>query len=190
MPPRSSRPHQPVVQFPATGDAELGLPAYDAIKQRAAAVQSDGAGPPPRLLAGDRAHLEALLRDFKRSGVVKDQALALYVNNKVRPDSGHPDTSADTQASPADSGQRIARLQACELLRTRAHPTPSQLYAKAVGQFKDFLRDGMDAELGAALRTLRPGPDAQQALFPYFAQFVLERYVDDITAYRCWELQL
>jgi ATP-dependent RNA helicase SUPV3L1/SUV3 len=42
----------------------------------------------------------------------------------------------------------------------------------------------MDAELGGALCALRPGDAAQQALFPYFAQFVLERYVDDIKAYR------
>lgn len=48
----------------------------------------------------------------------------------------------------------------------------------------------------ARLLTLRPPPSttsstpkagqaAQEALFPYFAQFVLEQYTDDIKAYRC-----
>ena len=29
------------------------------------------------------------------------------------------------------------------------------------------------------------GEASQEALFPYFAQFVLERYTEDIKAYRC-----
>lgn len=32
---------------------------------------------------------------------------------------------------------------------------------------------------------LQPGEAAQEALFPYFAQWVLETYTDDIKAYRC-----
>ena len=31
---------------------------------------------------------------------------------------------------------------------------------------------------------MQHGEDSQQALFPYFAQFVLERYMADIKAYR------
>ena len=35
------------------------------------------------------------------------------------------------------------------------------------------------------LRALQPGAASNQELFPYFAQFVLERYTQEIKDYRC-----
>ncbi|KAI7846490.1 hypothetical protein COHA_000025 [Chlorella ohadii] len=60
----------------------------------------------------------------------------------------------------------------------------SKLYAEAVPQFHEWLLAGMDGQLRDALMGLQAGPAAQEALFPLFAQFVLERYTDDIKAYR------
>ncbi|KAL4457773.1 hypothetical protein ABPG75_012638 [Micractinium tetrahymenae] len=60
----------------------------------------------------------------------------------------------------------------------------SKLYAEAVPQFQEFLLAAMDGELRAGLLQLQPGEASQEALFPYFAQFVLERYMEDIKAYR------
>jgi hypothetical protein len=67
----------------SSNDPEPGLPPYEAVKQRAAAAQSHCSDTPLQLGSGDRARFDALLRDFQRSGAVKDQALALYVNSKV-----------------------------------------------------------------------------------------------------------
>ncbi|KAL4443033.1 hypothetical protein ABPG77_008524 [Micractinium sp. CCAP 211/92] len=60
----------------------------------------------------------------------------------------------------------------------------SKLYAEAVPKFREFLLAAMDSDLRAALLQLQPGEASQEALFPYFAQFVLERYMEDIKAYR------
>lgn len=120
------------------------LPPYELVKQRAAAAAAQGGGAEARplleLWAGELARFDALMRNFRNSGAVKDQALALYVNSK--------------------------------------------LYAEAVPRFQEFLLAAMDPELCSALMQLQHGEDSQQALFPYFAQFVLERYMADIKAYR------
>ncbi|KAL4858025.1 DExH-box ATP-dependent RNA helicase DExH18 [Chlorella vulgaris] len=60
----------------------------------------------------------------------------------------------------------------------------SKLYRQAIPEFKDFLVAAMDRELWRGLRQLQAGESSQQALFPYFAQFVLERYTPEIKAYR------
>lgn len=63
------------------------LPSYEQLQQRAAAAQrGDGGEAQPllQLAPGEAAYVEGLLRNFKNSGAVKDQALALYVNSKVR----------------------------------------------------------------------------------------------------------
>lgn len=59
-----------------------------------------------------------------------------------------------------------------------------QLYRQAIPEFKTFLVSAMDRELWRGLRQLQAGESSQQALFPYFAQFVLERYTPEIKAYR------
>ncbi|PRW56167.1 ATP-dependent RNA helicase mitochondrial [Chlorella sorokiniana] len=60
----------------------------------------------------------------------------------------------------------------------------SKLYAEAMPQFQEWLLAGMDGQLRDALMSMQVGQAAQEALFPYFAQFVLERYMEDIKAYR------
>lgn len=64
------------------------LPPYELVKQRAAAAAAQGGGAEARplleLWAGELARFDALMRNFRNSGAVKDQALALYVNSKVR----------------------------------------------------------------------------------------------------------
>lgn len=58
------------------------LPPYQELEARAAAAAD---GTPLLVLApGERSHFDRLLRSFQLSGAVKDQALALYVNSKVR----------------------------------------------------------------------------------------------------------
>ncbi|PSC71656.1 ATP-dependent RNA helicase mitochondrial [Micractinium conductrix] len=59
-----------------------------------------------------------------------------------------------------------------------------KLYAAAAPKFHDFLLAAMDPQLCAALLRLQPGAGVQEALFPLFAQFVLERYTAEIKAYR------
>ena len=63
----------------------------------------------------------------------------------------------------------------------------AKLYTAATQAFREWLLAGMDTQLRDGLLALQPGPAAQEALFPYFAQFVLDRYTDDIKAYR-WGL--
>lgn len=60
----------------------------------------------------------------------------------------------------------------------------AKLYAEATKAFRQFLLAGMDAGLRDALLALHPDPGSQEALFPYFAQFALDRYTKDIRAYR------
>lgn len=59
------------------------LPDYGELRQRAAAVE---ARPDLQLelLPGELEHFKATLRHFQHSAAVKDQALGLYVNAKVR----------------------------------------------------------------------------------------------------------
>lgn len=59
--------------------AGRALPQYGQLHARVAAGSE-----PLALPLGEQAHFDALLRNFQLSGSVKDQALALYVNSKVR----------------------------------------------------------------------------------------------------------
>lgn len=65
--------------------APAALPPYELLQQRAAAAQRGGGEAQPLLVLqpGEQAHFKRLLRSFKTSGAVRDQALALYVNSKV-----------------------------------------------------------------------------------------------------------
>ncbi len=54
----------------------------------------------------------------------------------------------------------------------------------AIQQFQEFLLAGMVPALRDALGALRPGAASADALFPFFAQFVLDHYMEDIRAYR------
>jgi hypothetical protein len=67
------------VQPAADGPA---LPLYEQVKQRAAAAAD--LQPLLDLRGAERTQFDALMRNFQHSGAVKDQALALYVNSKVR----------------------------------------------------------------------------------------------------------
>lgn len=68
----------------------------------------------------------------------------------------------------------------------------AKLYVEACKAFREWLLAGMDTGLRDALLALEvaaaqgSGSDtaAQLELFPYFAEFVLERYTEDIKAYR------
>lgn len=71
---------------PGSGPA---LSPYEQLKYRAAAAvklggASGAAQPLVALAPGERTHFNNVLRNFQLSGAVKDQALALYVNSKVR----------------------------------------------------------------------------------------------------------
>lgn len=59
-----------------------------------------------------------------------------------------------------------------------------QLFRTAAQAFSEFLLAGMVPQLRDALGALPPGPEAADALFPHFAQFALDRYIEEIRAYR------
>lgn len=73
----------------------------------------------------------------------------------------------------------VARAEAVQL--TVACAVPAERIAGAMG--------GSPADPppppSTTSSTPKAGQAAQEALFPYFAQFVLEQYTDDIKAYRC-----
>lgn len=64
----------------------------------------------------------------------------------------------------------------------------ARLFAQAASEFQEFLEAGMGAGLRAALlRVAASGRGGEAALFPHFAQFCIDRYTDDIKAYRWGE---
>jgi hypothetical protein len=58
------------------------LPPYEHLKQKATAVSGGGGSAYP-LTGGEEVHIDAVLHAFEHGATTKDQALALYVNNKV-----------------------------------------------------------------------------------------------------------
>lgn len=61
----------------------------------------------------------------------------------------------------------------------------ARLFAKAASEFQEFLEAGMDPALREALLCAAlAARGGEAALFPHFAQFCLDRYTDDIKAYR------
>ena len=73
----------------ATPAADVVLPPYEQLRAAAAAAAARAGSngrPVPQLsmTAGERTHFESLLRSFVHAAAVQDQALAIYVNRKVR----------------------------------------------------------------------------------------------------------
>jgi len=60
----------------------------------------------------------------------------------------------------------------------------AELLAVAVKEFRNLLRKGMTSNLGDMLAKVGPGQEANELLFPLFAEFVLNTYKEEIRSYR------
>lgn len=171
------------------------LPDYGELKQRALSARQS----PElqlQLLPGEQEHFQNVMRHFQQSAAVKDQALGLYVNSKVWHGMRLPPRRHQAQSCR----KQWATLPAVLLANTIQAPGPNtslpyvpppphlfswlQLFKQAVQEFEKFLVRGMLPALRDAVLVLPPGPAAADGLFPLFAQFVLDHYMDAIRHYR------
>lgn len=152
------------------------LPPYQRLKARAAAAEA-AEGAAVELPRGELTHFKSLLRHFQQSGTVKDQALALYVNSKVRrqccmqrglherPGGKQRRARCGTAAMRcrpcAAACSAVVAMDGCitpswtlHHMSALRHPS-LQLYAEAMPQFQLWLLAGMDEELRVALRHLK-----------------------------------
>lgn len=195
------------VQPAADGDSALPpLPPYELLEQRAGSA-ADG-GQPLLKMEGGKRRFKALMYNFQNSGAVKNQALALYVNNQVSPASLiHARNSCPIRRCAAKCCNHIVPaaagaphtlqslpffVAACPLAAVQVSTSHTflplrlpllQLFKRAFLEFKEFLVAAMDEQLWRCLGQLQPR-EGSQALFPYFARFVTERYAQEIKAYR------
>jgi hypothetical protein len=65
-----------------------------------------------------------------------------------------------------------------------------QLYSVAAAAFRKLLLKGMDMRMIDALMAATDDDAVAEILFPYFAEFVLHTYPEEIASYRRASLQL